>query len=71
GKREAAVRTIQSCQDQNKQRIESEFASLNDQLSQQLEKVGIEYLFNDYLDSWTRKANVPMPQAFVNMMDGK
>ena len=42
-------------------RVEKEYRMLNTTLPATLEKVGIAYLYTDYLKDWTAKEGVPLP----------
>jgi hypothetical protein len=71
GNREAAVARIQAFVNENSERVDQEYRALNAELPQLLEKAGINYLFVDYLDSWTSKSKVPMPPSFVEAVAGR
>lgn len=61
GLQDAAVALLEKYVEENCSRIEEEYRVLNDQLSRQLEKTGIKFLFVDYLKDWSSKAGVLLP----------
>jgi dipeptidase len=61
GKEAAAVVLLQRFVNENCARVEKEYEMLNKTLPTVLETVGVEYLFTDYLKSWSSKKGVPLP----------
>jgi len=60
-RREEAARILQRYIEENTARIEKEYRMLNRTLPVMLETVGNDYLYIDYMKSWTKKAGVPLP----------
>jgi secernin len=58
---EAAVAALQKYVDENCARIEKEYRMLNQVLPVQLQTVGVNYVFLDFLRDWTVKQGVPLP----------
>ncbi len=56
----AAVKLLQHYIDENSKRISEEYKMLNEKLPQTLERVGIKYIFVDYLRAWSVKQGVPL-----------
>jgi len=61
GEESVAVNRLQKFMDENSKRIENEYKMLNQILPTMLESVGIEYVYKDYLQSWSSKKGVPLP----------
>ncbi len=61
GKESEAVKLLQQFINENCGRVEKEYRMLNTTLPATLEKVGIAYLYTDYLKDWTAKEGVPLP----------
>ena len=60
-RRDEAARILQRYIEENTARIEKEYRMLNRTLPVMLETVGNNYLYIDYMKSWTKKAGVPLP----------
>ena len=61
GQESEAVKLLQQFINENCERVEKEYRMLNTTLPATLEKVGIAYLYTDYLKEWTAKEGVPLP----------
>jgi hypothetical protein len=60
GRDAAAVERLQQLVDEDRARIEVDYAGLNQTLPGILEKAGIRYLCTDYLKDWAEKSGVPL-----------
>ncbi len=61
GKEADAVSLLQNFMNENCERVEKEYRMLNDVLPATLKTVGPEYVFADYMKSWTSQKGVPLP----------
>ena len=61
GQKSEAVKLLQQFINENCERVEKEYRMLNTTLPATLEKVGIAYLYTDYLKDWAAKEGVPLP----------
>ena len=56
-----AVTLLQQFINENCERVEKEYRTLNQTLPTALETVGIDYLYRNYMKDWTSKEGVPLP----------
>jgi secernin len=68
---DAAVAVLQRFVDENCARIEKEYAMLNKDLPVRLEKLGVEYLFLDFLRDWSVRKGVPLPLDAGKVRQGR
>ena len=61
GKESEAAKLLQQFINENCGRVEKEYQMLNTTLPATLQKVGVHYLYTDYLKAWTAKQGVPLP----------